>query len=167
MPEGSVLSSRRPVYPFSHQSGTYFLLIRDGPKKHPVWPLLTHYISVDRFEYLRCFLTLLRPSWLFWGEASVCLNRSSFSFPSLFHLITSWHYSWICWTSWVSSLSPLHPQVILVSQFSVLFFYRYVMWRGESWGGRGVPGVTGSPEEISQRITKFEPLRWTRFGYCT
>lgn len=79
-------------------------------------------------------------------------DGNSFSFPSSFHLIIQRGF-WIYWTSWVSSLPPLHPQVILISEVSVSFFLpMYVpVTRGNHGEGGGVLDLTGSPEQIKRQ----------------
>lgn len=70
-------------------------------------------------------------------------DGNRFSFPSLFHLIIRSDFS-----TWVSSLLPLHPQVILISENQCFFFPTSVCTCDEGNHGEGgnVSGLTGSPE---------------------
>lgn len=103
-----------------------FLLSRDGPKKQHFWASLwkkinlTHYISVIFFFWIWVLSHTTRPSLTALGNRLMTME-TFFPFPprSIWSLNAVF---WVYWTRWVSSLFPLHPQVILVSEISVSFF---------------------------------------------
>lgn len=103
-----------------------FLLNRDGPKKQHFWASLwkkinlTHYISVIFFFWIWVLSHTTRPSLTALGNRLMTME-TFFPFPprSIWSLDAVF---WVYWTRWVSSLFPLHPQVILVSEISVSFF---------------------------------------------
>lgn len=81
---------------------------------------LTHYISVIFFFWIWVLSHTTRPSLTALGNRLMTME-TFFPFPprSIWSLDAVF---WVYWTRWVSSLFPLHPQVILVSEISVSFF---------------------------------------------
>lgn len=95
-------------------------------------------------------------------------QKQTFPFPPRFHVTT---FFCIYWTRRVSSLFPLHPQVVLISEISVsssfFFFFSTNVCTcdegnhggGSGWGGGGVLGVLGdkshNPVHPTGRVLKW------------